>query len=328
MNAGYSEEALSWHAWLLRAVAGQPSQVQIMYGLRGERRLTEWEVTWLPGYERSKPVRIGNAAATQLQLDIFGEVLDAFHQGRNGKLAVDKVAWAVQRALLDHLETIWDQPDEGIWEIRSGRQQYTYSKMMSWVAFDRAIKGAEEFGLEGPVERWRVLRGQIHEEICCRAFDTKMNTFVQSYGSKNLDASLLLIPAVGFLPPDDPRVRSTIAAIEKHLMADGLVRRYDTAESRDGLPPGEGAFLACSFWLADSLLITGRRAEAQQLFEHLLTLKNDLGLLAEEYDPRAKRLVGNFPQALSHIALVNTAHNLARSEKPVRQRSGDQVTSN
>jgi GH15 family glucan-1,4-alpha-glucosidase len=322
MNAGYFEEALSWHAWLLRAVAGQPSQVQIMYGLRGERRLTEWEVPWLPGYERSKPVRIGNAAATQLQLDIFGEVLDAFHQGRHGKLAVDKIAWAVQRALLDHLETIWDQPDEGIWEVRSGRKQYTYSKIMSWVAFDRAIKGVEESGLEGPVERWRALRGQIHEEICSRAFDTEMGAFVQSYGSKNLDASLLLIPAVGFLPPEDPRVHSTITAIEKHLLADGFVRRYDTVETRDGLPPGEGAFLACSFWLADSLLMTGRRAEALQLFERLLALRNDVGLLAEEYDPRTKRLVGNFPQALSHIALVTTAHNLTRSEKPVRQRSG------
>jgi GH15 family glucan-1,4-alpha-glucosidase len=299
-----------------------------MYGLQGERRLTEWEVTWLPGYERSKPVRIGHAAATQLQLDIFGEVLDAFHQGRNGKLAVDEVAWAVQRALIDHLETIWDQPDEGIWEMRSGRQQYTYSKIMSWVAFDRAIKGVEEFGLEGPVERWRALRGQIHEEICCRAVDTEMGAFVQSYGSKNLDASLLLIPAVGFLPPDDPRVRSTITAIEKHLLADGFVRRYDTVETRDGLPPGEGAFLACSFWLADSLLVTGRREEAQQLFERLLTLRNDVGLLAEEYDPRTKRLVGNFPQALSHIALVTTAHNLTRSEKPVWQRSGHQITSN
>ena len=328
MNAGYYEEAKSWQAWLLRAVAGQPSQVQIMYGLRGERRLTEWEVPWLAGYELSKPVRIGNAAATQLQLDIFGEVLDAFHQGRNGKLAVDKVAWAVQRALILHLEKIWDQPDEGIWEMRSGRQQYTYSKIMAWVAFDRAIKGVEEFSLEGPLGRWRALRAQIHEEICSRAFDTKLGAFVQSYELKNLDASLLLIPAVGFLPPDDPRVRSTIAAIEKHLLADGLVRRYDTAETRDGLPPGEGAFLACSFWLADSLLVTGRRAEAQLLFERLLALRNDVGLLAEEYDPRTKRLVGNFPQALSHIALVNTAHNLTQSEKPVRQRSGREITGN
>ena len=328
MNAGYYEEARSWQAWLLRAVAGQPSQVQIMYGLLGERRLTEWEIPWLPGYEGSKPVRIGNAAATQLQLDIFGEVMDVFHQGRNEKLVVDDVAWAVQRALLDHLETIWDQPDEGIWEIRSGRQQYTYSKMMTWVAFDRAIKGAEDFGLEGPVERWRALRGRIHEEICRNAFDPKIGAFVQSYRSRNLDASLLLIPAIGFLPPDDPRVRGTIAAIERHLLADGLVRRYDTADTRDGLPPGEGTFLACSFWLADSLLITGRRDEAQQLFERLLALRNDVGLLSEQYDPQAKRLVGNFPQALSHIALVNTAHNLTRSERPVQQRSGHQVTSN
>jgi GH15 family glucan-1,4-alpha-glucosidase len=328
MNSGYYEEARSWQTWLLRAVAGRPSQVQIMYGLLGERRLTEWEVPWLPGYEGSKPVRIGNAAATQLQLDIFGEVMDAFCQGRNGKLAVEEHAWAVQRALLDHLGTVWDQPDEGIWETRGGRQQFTYSKIMAWVAFDRAIKGAEDFGLEGPVARWRALRGKIHEEICSHAFDPKIGAFVQSYGSKNLDASSLLIPAVGFLPPDDPRVRSTIAAIEQHLLADGLVRRYDTADTRDGLPPGEGVFLACSFWLADSLLATGRREEARQLFERLLALRNDVGLLSEEYDPQTKRLVGNFPQALSHIALVNTAHNLTRSEKPVRQRSGHEVTSN
>ena len=328
MNSGYYEEARSWQAWLLRAVAGQPSQVQIMYGLLGERRLTEWEIPWLPGYEGAKPVRIGNAAAAQLQLDIFGEIMDAFCQGRNGKLAVEEHAWAVQRALLDHLETVWDQPDEGIWEVRGGRQQFTYSKMMAWVAFDRAIKGAEDFGLEGPVAHWRALRATIHEEICSRAFDPRIGAFVQSYGSKNLDASLLLIPAVGFLPPDDPRVRSTIAAIEQHLLADGLARRYNTAETRDGLPPGEGVFLACSFWLADSLLATGRREEAQQLFERLLALRNDVGLLSEEYDPQTKRLVGNFPQALSHIALVNTAHNLTGLEKPVQQRPGHEVTSN
>jgi GH15 family glucan-1,4-alpha-glucosidase len=328
MNSGYYEEARSWQAWLLRAVAGQPSQVQIMYGLLGERRLTEWEIPWLPGYEGAKPVRIGNAAAAQLQLDIFGEIMDAFCQGRNGKLAVEEHAWAVQRALLDHLETVWDQPDEGIWEVRGGRQQFTYSKMMAWVAFDRAIKGAEDFGLEGPVAHWRALRATIHEEICSRAFDPRIGAFVQSYGSKSLDASSLLIPAVGFLPPDDPRVRSTIAAIEQHLLAGDLVRRYDTADTRDGLPPGEGVFLACSFWLADSLLATGRREEAQKLFERLLALRNDVGLLSEEYDPQTKRLVGNFPQALSHIALVNTAHNLTRSEKPVRQRSGHEVTSN
>ena len=241
---------------------------------------------------------------------------------------MDEDAWAVQRALLDHLETIWDQPDEGIWEIRSDRQHFTYSKMMTWVAFDRAIKGAEDFGLEGPVERWRALRATIHEEICCHAFDPKIGAFVQSYGSKSLDASLLLIPAVGFLLPDDPRVRSTIAAIEQHLLVDGFARRYNTADTRDGLPPGEGVFLACSFWLADSMLATGRREEAQQLFVRLLTLRNDVGLLSEEYDPDAKRLVGNFPQALSHIALVNTALNFARSEKPVQQRSGHQITSN
>jgi len=321
MNSGYYEEARSWQAWLLRAVAGEPSQVQITYGLLGERRLTEWEIPWLPGYEGSKPVRIGNAT-THLQLDIFGAVMDAFYQGRKGKVAVEEHAWAVQRALLDHLETIWDQPDEGMWEIRGGRQQFTYSKMMAWVAFDRAIKGAEDFDLAGPIERWRALRGTIHEEICTHAFDRRIGAFVQSYGSKNLDASLLLIPAVGFLPPDDPRVQSTIAAVEQHLLADGLVPRYGTADTRDGLPPGEGVFLACSFWLADNLLATGRREEAQQLFERLLGLRNDVGLLSEEYDPQTKRLVGNFPHALSHIALVNTAHNLTRSKKAMWQRSG------
>jgi GH15 family glucan-1,4-alpha-glucosidase len=322
MNAGYYDEAQAWEAWLLRAVAGQPSQVQIMYGLLGERRLMEWEIPWLPGYEGSKPVRIGNAAVNQLQLDIFGEVMDALHQGRSGKLVANELAWAVQRALLEHLETIWDQPDEGIWEMRSGRRQFTYSKMMAWVAFDRAIKSVEKFSFEGPVGRWCALRGRIHDEICGRAFDPTIGAFMQSYGSKNLDAGLLLIPTVGFLPPHNPRVRSTIAAIERHLTVDGLVRRYDTADTRDGLPPGEGFCLACSFWLADSFFLTGRREEARQLFERLLTLRNDVGLLSEEYDPHAKRLVGNFPYALSHIALVNTAHNLARSEKPARQRSG------
>ena len=322
MNAGYYDEAQAWEAWLLRAVAGQPSQVQIMYGLLGERRLMEWEIPWLPGYEGSKPVRIGNAAVNQLQLDIFGEVMDVLHQGRSGKLVANEVAWAVQLVLLEHLETIWDQPDEGIWEMRSGRRQFTYSKMMAWVAFDRAIKSVEKFSFKGPVGRWCALRGRIHEEICDRAFDPTIGAFMQSYGSKNLDASLLLIPTVGFLPPHNPRVRSTIAAIERHLTVDGLVRRYDTVETRDGLPPGEGFFLACSFWLADSLLLTGRSEDASQLFERLLTLRNDVGLLSEEYDPHAKRLVGNFPYALSHIALVNTAHNLAGSAKPARQRSG------
>jgi len=321
MNSGYYDEARSWQAWLLRAVAGEPSQVQAVYGVLGERRLTEWEIPWLPGYEGSKPVRIGNAATTQLQLDIFGEVMDAFCQGRNGKVTVEEHAWSVQGALLD-------QPDEGIWEIRGSRQQFTYTKMMTWVAFDRAIKDVEDFGLKGPVEHWRGLRGTIHEDICTHAFDRGIGAFVQSYGSKNLDASLLLIPTVGFLPANDPRVRSTITAIEQHLLTDDLVRRYDTADTRDGLPPGEGVVLACSFWLADSLLATGRREEARRLFERLLELRNDVGLLSEEYDPQTKRLVGNFPQALAHIALVNTAHNLTRSEKPVRQRSGHDVTSN
>jgi GH15 family glucan-1,4-alpha-glucosidase len=324
MNAGYYDEAQGWRAWLLRAVAGQPSQMQIMYGLLGERRLTEQELPWLPGYEGARPVRVGNAAVNQLQLDIYGETMDALHQGRSGKLAENKAGWAMQRALLDHLEAIWDQPDEGIWEMRSGRRQFTYSKMMVWVAFDRAIRSVEEFGLEGPVEHWRALNARIHEEICNRAFDPTIGAFVQSYGSKNLDASLLLIPTIGFLPPHDPRVRSTIEAIERNLMTEGLVLRYNTTETSDGLPAGEGAFLACSFWLADSLLLIGRQNDAKRLFERLLTLRNDLGLLSEEYDPNAKRLVGNFPQALSHIAHVNTAHNLARSEKPAGQRLGHQ----
>ena len=261
-----------------------------------------------------------------MQLDVYGEVMDALHQGRGGKLAANETGWAVQRALLDHLETIWHQPDEGIWEMRSGRRQFTYSKIMAWVAFDRAIKSIEKFGLDGPLEHWRALRGRIHQEICSRAFDPTIGAFVQSYGSKNLDASLLLIPIVGFLPPDDPRVRNTIAAIERRLMRDEFVLRYDTEEASDGLPPGEGAFLACSFWLANSLYLIGRRNDARRLFEQLLTLRNDVGLLSEEYDPYAKRLVGNFPQALSHIALVNTAHNLAHSRKPAQPRCGHQVT--
>jgi GH15 family glucan-1,4-alpha-glucosidase len=321
MNSGYYEEAQAWRDWLLRAVAGQPAQVQIIYSVHGERRLTELELSWLPGYEGSKPVRIGNAAVNQLQLDIYGEVMDAIHQGRCGQLLASEASWAVQRALLDHLETIWDKPDEGIWEMRSGRRQFTYSKIMAWVAFDRAIRSVEKFDLEAPVEHWRALRKRIHEEVCSRAFDPTIGAFAQSYGSKNLDASLLLIPIVGFLPVRDPRVKSTIEAIERSLMRDGFVLRYNTEATRDGFPGNEGAFLACSFWMVDSLRLMGRRKDARRLFERLLDLRNDVGLLSEEYDPHAKRLVGNFPQALSHIALVNSAHNLARREKPARQRA-------
>jgi GH15 family glucan-1,4-alpha-glucosidase len=322
MNCGYYEEAKSWRAWLLRAVAGDPSQVQIMYGLAGEHRLTEWEVPWLDGYEGARPVRIGNAASEQTQLDIYGEVMDALHHGRAGKLAAGKAGWELQQELLKHLETIWSRPDEGIWEVRGGPRHFTYSKVMAWVAFDRAIKGAEQLGLDGPVDHWRALRRRLHQEICEQAFNAQIGAFVQSYGSKELDASVLLIPLVGFLPPSDPRVRSTVAAIERHLVVDGLVLRYDPNTAKDGLAGNEGAFLACSFWLADNLVLLGRRDDARQLFQRLLALRNDVGLLSEEYDPHAKRLVGNFPQAFSHIALVNTAHNLSKARKPAEQRSG------
>jgi GH15 family glucan-1,4-alpha-glucosidase len=321
MHCGYYEEAAAWRMWLLRAVAGHPAQVQIMYGLAGEHRLTEWEVPWLSGYEGAKPIRIGNAAAAQTQLDVYGEVMDALHQARIGKLAPEAEAWELQKKLLEHLEEIWTQPDSGIWEVRGGPQHFTYSKVMAWVAFDRAIQGVERYNLTGPVERWRSIRSQIHEETCARGFDAKIGAFVQSYGSRTLDASVLLIPLVGFLDANDPRVRSTVDAIERRLTRDGLVMRYDAEATNDGLPGDEGAFLACSFWFADNLVLLGRMTEARQMFERLLSLRNDVGLLAEEYDPRAKRLVGNFPQAFSHITLINTAFNLARTQKPAEQRS-------
>jgi GH15 family glucan-1,4-alpha-glucosidase len=321
MDAGFLEEAQAWRAWLLRAVAGSPEQVQIMYGIAGERRLTEWELPWLPGYEGSAPVRIGNAAHGQLQLDVFGEVMDALHQARCHGIAGSRSGWAVQTAFLSHLERIWTEPDAGIWEVRGGPRHFTYSKVMAWVAFDRAIKSAEQFGLEGPVARWRELAAAIRDDVIRHGFDTEVNSFVQSYGSKQLDASLLLLPCVGFLPADDARVRGTVSAIERRLLSDGLVLRYDTATADDGLPQGEGAFLACSFWLVDAYVLQHRLAEARRLFDRLLALRNDLGLLSEEYDPGAGRLVGNFPQAFTHVALVNSAFNLTRIEKPVEQRA-------
>jgi GH15 family glucan-1,4-alpha-glucosidase len=323
MNCGYHEEARAWRAWLLRAVAGDPAQVQIMYGLAGEHRLAEWEVPWLDGYEGAKPVRIGNAASEQIQLDIYGEVMDALHHGRAGRLAAGKAGWELQQELLKHLETIWSKPDKGIWEVRGGPRHFTYSKVMAWVAFDRSVKSAEQLGLDGPIAHWRALRRRIHQEICEQAFNAEIGAFVQSYGSKELDASVLLIPLVGFLPPSDPRVRGTVAAIERRLVVDGLVLRYDPDTAKDGLTGNEGAFLACSFWLADNFVLLGRRDDARQLFQRLLALRNDVGLLAEEYDPHARRLVGNFPQAFSHIALVNTAHNLSKTRKPAEQRSGN-----
>src|ERR1700730_17547511 len=321
MNAGYDQEANDWREWLLRAVAGSPEQGQIMYGISGERRLTEWEVPWLPGYENSAPVRIGNAGYRQRQLDVFGEVMDALHQARVNGLAASESGWALQIAFLAHLENIWGDPDEGIWEVRGGRKHFTYSKMMAWVAFDRAVKSAETFGLSAPLDRWRAVAAQIHSDVVRGGFDHELGSFVQSYGSKQLDASLLLMPSVGFLPPDDWRVQGTVRAIEQRLLVEGLVMRYDTKEMQDGLPPGEGAFLACSFWLVDAYILQKRWRDARVLFDRLLELRNDLGLLSEEYDPRTRRLVGNFPQAFTHVALINSGFNLTRSEKPAEQRA-------
>jgi GH15 family glucan-1,4-alpha-glucosidase len=321
MNAGYYDEALAWRNWLLRAIAGSPKDMQIMYGVGGERRLTEWEVPWLPGYEGSRPVRVGNAAHAQLQIDVFGEVMDAIHQARAGGAELLAPAWDLQRALLEHLEEVWERPDYGIWEVRGQPQHFTYSKIMAWVAFDRAVKDMERFGLVGPIERWRAVRQRIHGQVCERGYDAELGSFVQAYGSKQLDASLLLIAELGFLPPDDPRVHGTVRAIESRLVRDGLVLRYDTAVTDDGLPPGEGTFLACSFWLADAYAMCGRVAEAEALFERLVALSNDLGLLAEQYDPVSGRLIGNYPQGFSHLSLINTAFNLSHRDKPVEQRS-------
>ena len=325
MNAGYYEEAKMWRDWLLRAAAGSPRQIQIMYGLRGERRLTEWQVPWLPGYGNSQPVRIGNAAHNQRQLDIFGEVMDALHQARQGGLGANEAGWTLQRELLAHLETIWRERDDGVWEVRSGPEHFTYSKAMAWLAYDRAVRSAEAFGLPGPVDHWRSVRAAIHRDICERGFNAELGSFVRAYGGKELDASLLLLPAIGFLPPHDVRIRGTVAAIERGLLRDGFVLRYDTGLSDDGLPAGEGLFIACSFWLADAYLMLGRRHEAVALFERLLSLCNDVGLLSEEYEPRTHRLVGNFPQAFSHLALVNTASNLSHHRKPAEQRSEHSV---
>jgi GH15 family glucan-1,4-alpha-glucosidase len=321
MNAGYSDEARAWRDWLFRAVAGSPDQLQIMYGLGGERRLTEWEVPWLPGYEGSAPVRIGNAAVNQIQLDVYGEIVDALYHATLHGLAVVERQRAIGHLLLEHLSTIWKQPDEGIWEVRGPPQHFTHSKVMAWVAFDRAVKVLEHLGGDESIERWRQERDAIHADVCAKAFDPALGSFVQAYGSKALDASLLLLPLVGFLPPADPRLVGTVKAIERRLLVDGLVCRYDTGEVADGLPPGEGAFLACSFWLADNYILQGRVREARELFERLLALSNDVGLLAEEYDPREKRQLGNFPQAFSHVALVNTAFNLTRSQGPAEQRA-------
>ena len=322
LSSGYRSEARAWREWLLRAAAGHPSEMQIMYGLAGERRLPEWEIAWLSGYRDSRPVRAGNAAHEQLQLDVYGELMDSLHACHRYGLEASPVAWDLQRKLLEYLETIWERPDRGMWEVREEPRHFTFSKMMCWVAFDRGIKSIEEFGLDGPCERWRKVRRKIETQIVEQAFDPEHNTFVGYYGARSVDASLLLIPQLGFLPPDDPRVRGTIAAVERELVVDGLVYRYRTRPEVDGLPEGEGAFLPCSFWLANSLALTGRRDEAVALFERLLALRNDLGLLSEEYDPATGCLLGNFPQAFSHTAIVNTAAHLSRAE-PASAARGD-----
>ncbi len=317
---GFTEEALAWRNWLLRAVAGDPSTLQTMYGVGGERRLTELELPWLPGYESSRPVRIGNAAVHQLQLDVYGEVMDAMHLGRRSGIAKDPHAWTLQKALMRYLDRAWREPDEGIWEVRGPRRHFTHSKVMAWVAFDRAIKAVERFGLEGPVEKWRARRAEIHDDICLRGFDAERNTFTQYYGSHELDASLLMLPLVGFIPSTDPRMIGTVKAIEEDLLWNGIILRYRADPAVDGLPPGEGAFLACSFWLADNYVLQGRVDEAVQLFERLIAIANDVGLLAEEYDPSTRRMLGNFPQAFSHVMLVNTARNLTNAHPPAIER--------
>jgi GH15 family glucan-1,4-alpha-glucosidase len=316
LRTGYTEEAAAWRAWLQRAIAGDPKDVQIMYGVAGERRLAEWEAEWLPGYENSAPVRIGNAAVGQRQLDVYGEVIDALTLGRAAGISFDRHAWSLQRALLDFLEKNWDQPDEGIWEVRGPRRHFVHSKVMAWVAFDRAFRATTQ-GLPGPGDRWREIAAKIHDEVCAHGYDEKRGAFTQYYGAAELDAAVLLIPEVGFLPPDDPRVVSTVDAIQRELVSDGLVRRYQLASGQsdvDGLSGSEGAFLACSFWLVNALQMIGREDAAHELFERLLSLRNDVGLLSEEYDPRYHRQVGNTPQAFSHVPLVQAALNLAAHE--------------
>jgi GH15 family glucan-1,4-alpha-glucosidase len=317
---GYADEARAWCDWMLRAVAGKPSQINTVYGVMGERRLPELELAWLPGYENSRPVRVGNAASDQFQLDVIGEVIDALHFARRVGLEPDEMSWAFQRSLVNFLTSVWKSPDEGFWEVRGPRRHFTHSKVMAWVALDRAVKAIERFKLDGPLDTWRHVRDNIHGEICARGFDPDMNSFVQYYGAKQMDASLLLIPLIGFLPATDPRVLGTVTAIQKHLVKDGFVARYNNDPAIDGLPPGEGAFLACSFWLADNLALQDRHDEAREIFKHLLDIRNDVGLLSEGYDPVARRLVGNFPQAFSHVGLVNTARNLTRRGGPAEDR--------
>ena len=323
MRGGYYGEAMEWRNWLLRAAAGDPSQLQIMYGAGGERRLDEWEADWLPGYEGSSPVRIGNAAAGQFQLDVYGEIMSALYESCHPANTADESAWQFQQALLDFLETGWRQPDDGIWEVRGPQRHFTHSKVMAWVAMDRAIRSVEEYNLEGPVDRWRAIRSEIFDQVCNEGYNPAKNSFTQYFGSDNLDASLLMIPLVGFLPVSDARVRGTIEAIQRELVQGGFVLRYDTDEAAqvDGLSGREGAFLACSFWLSDCLHLLGRAHDARELLDRLLGLRNDLGLLSEEYDTERQRLVGNFPQAFSHVALVNSALGLDGERAGAQERA-------
>jgi GH15 family glucan-1,4-alpha-glucosidase len=320
MLAGFHEEAAAWRNWLLRAVAGNPSQMNIMYGIGGERRLTELEISWLPGYENSPPVRIGNGAWDQFQLDVFGEVCDTMFTGRRLGLSHDKHVWQFLSHLAKYLETHWRDPDEGIWEVRGPRRHFVHSKVMAWVAFDRMVKSIEQFQVAGPLEKWSAIRDEIHREVCHRGYNSQRNTFVQSYDSDELDASLLMIPLVGFLPPEDPRVHGTIEAIQRELTHDSFVARYRLSSTLGQLPPGQGVFLPCSFWLVDNLLAIGRRQEAEEMFERLTSLANDVGLFSEEYDPQARRMLGNFPQAFTHVAFVNSAFNLWHSSSPSEHR--------
>jgi GH15 family glucan-1,4-alpha-glucosidase len=322
LSSGYTEEACQWRDWLLRAIAGQPHELQTMYSIRGHRRLTEIELDWLPGYENSRPVRVGNAAHRQFQLDVYGEVFDVLDVAERHGVAAGEDAWRVQQLLMDFLESQWQQPDEGIWEVRGPRRQFTHSKVMAWVGADRAVKAIERSGLPGPLDRWRTLRATIHADVCRHGFNPTINSFVQYYGSDKLDAATLLIPLVGFLPPNDARVVGTLEAIRRDLSTDGLIRRYSTEdEGVDGLPAGEGVFLPCTLWFVDNLVLMGQEAEARRLFERILTLRNDVGLLAEEYDPQSGRHLGNFPQAFTHVFLINSAQNLTRARGPAHARA-------
>ena len=323
LTTGYTEEAVAWREWLMRAVAGHPADLQIVYGVAGERWIGEREIPWLRGYEGASPVRVGNAAADQFQIDVYGELMDSLHLARSVGLNPEAHVWDIQRAVMGFLETHWHLPDDGIWEMRGGRRHFTHSKVMAWVAFDRAVKDAARYGLEGPVERWQEIRDTIHADVCAHGFNVAKNSFTQYYGSESLDASLLMMALVGFLPATDARIVGTVRAIEDELMDDGLVLRYRPQESNDGLPGTEGVFLPCSFWLVDNLVLQGRDSEARQLFARLVSLCNDVGLLSEEYDPAARRLVGNFPQAFTHVALVNSARNLA-GDGPAAHRARNQ----